>query len=185
MTFDMRNGVTEVHTKKAEPWRVTLVDTGPSTMTGGRLRRVKEYIGNERFCFTYGDGVSDVDVTKLIEFHESQDVSVTLTAVKPPGRFGGLTLKAGQSRIETFREKPEGDGSWINGGFFVVEPEAIDQVEGDATSWEREPLERMARAGRLAAYKHEGFWQPMDTLRDMNYLEGLWDSGKAPWKVWD
>lgn len=185
MTFDMRNGITEVHRDEAEPWRVTLIDTGPNTMTGGRLKRVRNYIGDERFCFTYGDGVSDVNVTELIKFHDSQGVSATLTATKPPGRFGGLTLKAGQSKIETFREKPDGDGSWINGGFFVVEPEAIDEIEGDATSWEREPLENLAGTGRLAAYRHEGFWQPMDTLRDMNYLQKLWDSGKAPWKVWD
>ena len=185
ITFDMKNDVTEVHHRTAEPWRVTLIDTGNATMTGGRLKRVRDYVGDESFCFTYGDGVSNVDITRLIEFHRSENSLVTLTAVKPPGRFGGLSLRKEQSRVEAFREKPDGDGSWINGGFFVVEPRAIDEIEGDQTSWEREPLEKIANRGQLSAYKHEGFWQPMDTLRDMNYLQELWDSGAAPWKVWD
>ncbi|MGQ0619149.1 MAG: glucose-1-phosphate cytidylyltransferase [Panacagrimonas sp.] len=185
VTFDMKNHVTHIHNKRSEPWKVTLVDTGEGTLTGGRLRRVREYIGKERFCFTYGDGVADVNITELIKFHESQKVLVTLTATRPPGRFGGITLRHGQHKIDSFREKPDGDGSWINGGYFVVEPEAIDEISGDSTTWEREPLENLAARGQLAAYQHTGFWQPMDTLRDMHYLQGLWDSGKAPWKVWD
>ncbi len=180
----MKNGVTQIHNKRSEPWKVTLVDTGEGTLTGGRLKRVREYIGKERFCFTYGDGVANVNITELVKFHESQKVIATLTATKPPGRFGGITLRAGQHKIDSFREKPDGDGAWINGGYFVLEPEAIDEIEGDQTTWEREPLENLANKGQLAAYQHTGFWQPMDTLRDMQYLQGLWDSGKAPWKIW-
>ena len=182
VTFDLSQNRMEVHQKHAEPWRVTLVDTGEDTMTGGRLRRVREYVGGEDFCFTYGDGVGDVDIGKLIEFHRAQKRLATVTAVQPPGRFGALDLRGGL--ITSFQEKPQGDGSWINGGFFVLSPKVIDHIEGDATIWERDPMERLARDRQLAAYVHNGFWQPMDTLRDKNQLEALWQSGKAPWKVW-
>lgn len=186
VTFDLAKRDTIIHTNHCEPWRVTLVDTGESTMTGGRLKRVREYIGDERFFFTYGDGLSDVDLNALLDFHESQDCLATVTAVQPPGRFGAFTLHDGQTRIERFREKPMGgaDGAWINGGFFVLEPEVIDYVDGDETVWEREPLERLASAGQLSAYRHEGFWHPMDTLRDKNVLEQYWASGRPQWKVW-
>jgi glucose-1-phosphate cytidylyltransferase len=184
VTFDVANNRMEVHNKRAEPWRITLVDTGDATMTGGRLKRVRDYLGDETFCFTYGDGVGDVDITRLIAFHREQKVLVTMTAVKPPGRFGAVSLESGQSRIDSFREKPSGDGTYVNGGFFVLEPGAIDQIAGDSTTWEREPLEALARSGNLAAYRHDGFWQPMDTLRDRKLLEDLWASGAAPWKVW-
>jgi glucose-1-phosphate cytidylyltransferase len=173
-----------VHENTAEPWSITLVDTGEGTMTGGRLKRVRDYIGNEAFCLTYGDGLSDVNITKLVEFHNSQGALATLTAVQPPGRFGAFTLAHDQTRITAFSEKPTGDGAWVNGGFFVLEPAAINYVAGDATVWEREPLERLAHEGRLTAYRHEGFWQPMDTLRDKQVLEDLWQSANPPWKVW-
>ncbi|MES2919214.1 MAG: glucose-1-phosphate cytidylyltransferase [Pseudomonadota bacterium] len=182
VTFDMANNKMEVHHASAEPWRVTLVDTGAETMTGGRLKRVAEYLGDEDFCFTYGDGVSDVDVGQLIEFHRSQGSLATVTSVQPPGRFGALDLQ--QGKISGFKEKPQGDGSWINGGFFVLSPRVIDYIRDDATTWEREPLERLASEGQLSGYIHHGFWQPMDTLRDKVMLEELWSSGKAPWKVW-
>jgi glucose-1-phosphate cytidylyltransferase len=168
-----------------EPWRVTLVDTGEKTLTGGRLRRVRDYLGDQPFCFTYGDGVGDINVTELIAFHRENGALVTVTATKPPGRFGSLFLAKNEHRIASFREKPDGDGGWINGGFFVVDPKAIDLIDGDNTTWEREPLERLARAGKLAACRHSGFWQPVDTLRGKDSLEGLWATGKAPWKVWD
>ncbi len=184
VTFDLAANSMEVHHSRVDPWKVTLVDTGLKTMTGGRLKRVREYIGDETFCFTYGDGVSDIDLHKLIDFHRQQGVLATLTAVQPPGRFGAFTLKEDETRITQFREKIKGDGAWINGGFFVVEPEAIDYVAEDLTSWEREPLERLAREGKLAAYRHEGFWQSMDTLRDKMYLEELWNSGDPPWRLW-
>jgi glucose-1-phosphate cytidylyltransferase len=184
VTFDVANNRMEVHNKRAEPWRITLVDTGDETMTGGRLRRVRDYLDDETFCFTYGDGVGDVDITRLIRFHREQKVLATMTAVKPPGRFGAIALEPGQYRIDSFREKPRGDGTFINGGFFVLEPGAIDHIAGDSTTWEKEPLETLARTGNLAAYPHEGFWQPMDTLRDRKLLEDLWASGAAPWKVW-
>jgi glucose-1-phosphate cytidylyltransferase len=184
VTFDVANNSMEVHNKRAEPWRITLVDTGDETMTGGRLRRVRDYLNGETFCFTYGDGVGDVDITRLIRFHREQKVLATMTAVKPPGRFGAIALEPGQHRIDSFREKPRGDGTFINGGFFVLEPDAIDTIAGDSTTWEKEPLEALARSGNLAAYAHEGFWQPMDTLRDRKLLEDLWASGSAPWKVW-
>ena len=182
VTFDLRENRMDVHHRHAEPWRVTLVDTGEETMTGGRLKRIREYVGEESFCFTYGDGLSDVKVPELIAFHQRQGKLATITAVQPPGRFGALDLQ--QNLITGFREKPQGDGGWINGGFFVLEPRALDAIEGDRTIWEREPLERLARDGQLAAFRHLGFWQPMDTLRDKLHLESLWASGKAPWKVW-
>ena len=183
VTFHMKLNSMEVHNKKAEPWQVTVVDTGESSMTGGRLRRVREYIGNDTFCFTYGDGVSDVDIKSLIAFHQQQGRQATLTAVQPPGRYGALQIESSGS-ISGFQEKPEGDGGWINGGFFVLEPEVIDRVEADETVWEQEPLKGLAGDGQLSAYHHNGFWQPMDTLRDRNLLEALWKADKAPWKVW-
>ena len=182
VTFDMQNNKMEVHQQSAEPWRVTLVDTGEKTMTGGRLKRVRSYLGNEDFCFTYGDGVSNVDITELVAFHRKQKKLATLTGIQPPGRFGVLNLK-GES-VASFEEKPHGEGAWINGGFFVLSPKVIDMIAGDATVWEREPMERLAHDGQLSAYLHPGFWHAMDTLRDRNHLEELWQSGKAPWKVW-
>jgi glucose-1-phosphate cytidylyltransferase len=183
ITFDMANNKMEVHQRNAESWKVTLVDTGEDTMTGGRLKRVSEYVKNEEsFCLTYGDGVSDVNITELIAFHKSQNVKATLTATIPPGRFGALDIKG--HMVKSFREKPQGDGSMINGGFFVLSPHVLDYLVNDQTIWEREPLERLAEDGDLAAFKHSGFWQPMDTLRDKQYLEQLWQSGEAPWKVW-
>ncbi|NJN29035.1 MAG: glucose-1-phosphate cytidylyltransferase [Synechococcales cyanobacterium RM1_1_8] len=184
VTFDMRFNQMNVHNGSAEPWRVTLVDTGETTMTGGRLRRVKEHIGPETFCFTYGDGVCDVNIANLIEFHRQSETLATLTAVQPPGRFGAIALSEGQDKIEHFREKPEGDGAWINGGYFVLEPEVIDLVEGDETIWEQEPLSKLAQMGQLTAYRHSGFWHPMDTLRDKQILEKLWKEGEASWKSW-
>jgi len=183
VTFDMSENHMEVHQRHAEPWRVTLVDTGQDTLTGGRLKRVREYVGDESFCFTYGDGVSDVDVRKLIRFHRSQRTVATLTAIQPPGRYGAVSIEG--VRVTRFAEKPTGDEAWINGGFFVLEPGALDYVEGDQTSWESDALARLARDGELKGYKHVGFWQAMDTLRDKNQLEELWQSGKAPWKVWE
>ena len=184
VTFDLRNNKMQVHQNGAEPWRVTLVDTGDGTMTGGRLKRVGHYLEGETFCFTYGDGVSDVNIAELIEFHRAEKALATLTAVQPPGRFGTFNLSQGQTRVSGFREKPRGDGAWVNGGFFVLEPRAIDYVEGDETVWEREPLQRLAQDGVLAAYKHYGFWHPMDTLRDKNVLEQMWALDSPPWKVW-
>lgn len=184
VTFDMRFNQMNIHSGNAEPWRVTLVDTGEKSMTGGRLKRVREHIGNETFCFTYGDGVSNIDISKLIEFHKEQQTLGTLTAVQPSGRFGAIVLGPEQTKITQFHEKPEGDGAWVNGGYFVLEPEVIDFVLDDSTVWEQEPLQKLADDGQLSAFKHEGFWQPMDTLKDKNYLEGLWQNGKAPWKVW-
>ena len=182
VTFDMQHNRTEIHQNNAEPWRVTLVDTGDSSMTGGRLKRVRQYLGDEDFCMTYGDGVGDVNITELIAFHRVEKRLATLTGTQPPGRFGALNLDG--TRVISFEEKPHGDGSWINGGFFVLSPKVIDYVENDTTIWERMPMERLAREGQLSAYLHQGFWQPMDTLRDKQHLEELWQSGKAPWKVW-
>lgn len=182
VTFDMLNNGMEVHQNNAEPWRVTLVDTGDETMTGGRLRRVREYVEDGDFCFTYGDGVSNVDVGALVAFHKDSGVKATLTAVQPPGRFGALNLDG--DRISSFLEKPVGDGGWVNGGFFVCSPAVLDYLGDDETIWERDPLERLAAENDLAAFFHHGFWQPMDTLRDKNHLEELWSSNKAPWKVW-
>lgn len=182
VTFDMARNQMEVHQRYVEPWRVTLVDTGPDTMTGGRLKRVRSYVGDDTFCFTYGDGVSDVPIDKLIAFHRSHGRPATITAIQPPGRYGALNIKANQ--VLNFQEKPDGDGAWINGGYFVLEPSVFDAIEGDSTSWEDGPLQRMAGKGDLMAFEHGGFWQPMDTLRDKNYLEELWAGGQAPWKVW-
>jgi glucose-1-phosphate cytidylyltransferase len=179
VTFDMENNRMEVHQASAEPWRVTLIDTGDNTMTGGRLTRVAAYVGQGDFCFTYGDGVADVDIGKLIEFHRSQGTLATVTSVQPPGRFGSLNIKDG--KITTFKEKPEGDGGWVNGGFFVLSPRVIDYIDDDSTTWERWPLEKLASEGQLSAYKHEGFWQCMDTLRDKNLLNKLIKNKKAPW----
>jgi len=185
VTFDMVQNKMEVHQNNAEPWRVTLVDTGLATMTGGRIKRVRPYIGDETFCLTYGDGVGNVDIEALIAFHYQEKGWVTLTAVQPPGRFGTFNLTEGQNKVSHFREKPQGDGAWISGGFFVVEPEIFDYIEGDDTVWEQAPLQRLAQEGRLAAYRHYGYWQPMDTLRDKNVLEQLWAAENTPWKIWE
>lgn len=184
VTFDMRNNKMEVHQKRAEPWTVTLVDTGESSMTGGRLNRVRKYIENdEAFCFTYGDGVGDIDISASIEFHKQHGKAATLTATFPPGRFGALDMK--QGRVLNFKEKPKGDGAMINGGFFVLSPKVLGYLGGDDTVWEQAPLQGLAEDGQLMAFEHHGFWQPMDTLRDKHLLEELWASGKAPWKKWD
>jgi glucose-1-phosphate cytidylyltransferase len=182
VTFDMAANRMEIHHNTAEPWRVTLVDTGEQTMTGGRLKRVRQYLLDEDFCFTYGDGVADVDLGALVRFHRSHGKAATVTAVQPPGRYGALDLQ--RDMVKGFVEKPHGDGGWINGGFFVLSPSVIDLIEGDATSWETGPLQSLAADGQLAAFMHRGFWQPMDTLREKNHLEDLWTSGHAPWKVW-
>jgi glucose-1-phosphate cytidylyltransferase len=183
VTYDMAHNKMEVHQFYAEPWKVTLVDTGEKTMTGGRLKRVADYVKDEEtFCLTYGDGLSDVNITELIAFHNAQNVKATLTATLPPGRFGALNMNG--NMVSSFREKPIGDDAMINGGFFVLSPKVIDYIDNDQIIWEREPLERFAKEGDLASFKHNGFWQPMDTLRDKIYLEELWQSGKAPWKVW-
>ena len=183
VTFDMRSNRMEVHQKRAEPWNVTLVDTGDDSMTGGRLLRVADYVRNdEAFCFTYGDGVSDVNISAAIDFHKSHGKAATLTATYPPGRFGALDIQGQQ--IKQFMEKPKGDGAMINGGFFVLSPQVLDYLENDFTVWEQQPLQRLAADGHLMAYEHHGFWQPMDTLRDKTFLEDLWASGKAPWKTW-
>ena len=182
VTFDMANNKMRVHQNSAEPWQVTLVDTGDATMTGGRLKRVQAYLGDEDFCFTYGDGVSDIDIGKLIAFHQAHGGHATLSAVQPPGRFGALNFEG--TRVTSFEEKPQGDGGWINGGFFVLSPKVFDYIADDTTIWERQPMERLARDGELQVFFHKGFWQPMDTLRDKNHLEELWASGKAPWKKW-
>ncbi|REL24180.1 glucose-1-phosphate cytidylyltransferase [Rhodohalobacter sp. SW132] len=183
VTFDMENNEMKVHHNKAEPWKVTLVNTGLNTMTGGRIKRVKELIGGEPFHLTYGDGVSNIDIGKLVDFHKSNDMLATLTAVQPPGRFGTFTLKKEQTVIKNFREKPKDDSAWVNGGFFVLEPKVIDYITDDSTVWEQEPLTRLANEGQLGAYRHHGFWQPMDTLRDKMYLESKWEEG-APWRIW-
>jgi glucose-1-phosphate cytidylyltransferase len=182
VTFDLTQNSMEVHRADVEPWRVTLLHTGDETMTGGRLKRARHAIGDETFCFAYGDCVSNIDVTRLVEFHREQRVLATLTAIQPPGRFGALALHG--DRIDTFREKPSGDGGWVNGGFFVLEPGIFEYIEGDDTVWEREPLEGLARDGELAAYKHTDYWQNMDSLRDKIVLEEQWESGKPGWKTW-
>ena len=183
VTFDMQKNEMEVHTRNAEPWKVTLVDTGDGTMTGGRLKRVRQYLCDEEaFCFTYGDGVSDVDIGEVIKFHAAHGKLATLTATQPPGRFGSLNLDG--NRVNSFQEKPQGDGAWINGGFFVLSPKVIEYIQDDATIWEKKPMEQLAHEGQMDAYFHQGFWQPMDTLRDKIHLEELWASGQAPWKTW-
>jgi glucose-1-phosphate cytidylyltransferase len=182
VTFDMATNGMEVHEKYAEPWRVTLVDTGDETMTGGRLKRVRKYLEDEPFCFTYGDGVSDVDISKLVAMHRRHGKRATVTAIQPPGRYGSLHIEG--SSVTSFQEKPAGDGAWINGGFFVLNPDVLDYIEGDTTSWEVGPLQRLAGEGELMVYQHTGFWQAMDTLRDQNQLEELWRHGNPPWKVW-
>jgi len=184
VTFDLRNNEMQVHNNGAEPWRVTLVDTGDGTMTGGRLKRVRDFIGDETFCFTYGDGVTNVNISDVIDFHKDQGTLATLTAVQPPGRFGAFKLGANENRIPSFKEKPEGDGAWINSGFFVLEPGVMEYIDDESISWEKQPMERLAAEGELAAFRHEGFWQPMDTLHDKKVLENLWQNGQAPWKIW-
>jgi glucose-1-phosphate cytidylyltransferase len=181
VTFDMGENEMKVHNRNAESWRVTLIDTGEATMTGGRLKRIAPYLTGD-FCMTYGDGVGDVDIGELIKTHEKHGKLATMSAMQPPGRFGSLELDG--STISSFLEKPKGEAGWINGGFFVLAPEVLDRIEGDATNWEQEPLESLAQDGELQAYFHSGFWQPMDTLRDKNMLEGLWSAGKAPWRLW-
>ncbi|NOI72308.1 glucose-1-phosphate cytidylyltransferase [Vibrio owensii] len=184
VTFDMKNNEMKVHRKRAEPWTVTLVDTGDSSMTGGRLGRVSDYLKDEEaFCFTYGDGVGDVDIAETIKFHKAHGKKATLTATYPPGRFGALDMQDGQ--VQSFKEKPKGDGAMINGGFFVLSPEVLNYIDGDDCVWEQYPLNQLAEDGELMAYEHHGFWQPMDTLRDKVYLEKLWQSDKAPWKIWE
>ena len=184
VTFDMNNNTMEVHNKRAEPWKVTLVDTGDHSMTGGRLRRIADYIKDEdEFCFTYGDGVGDIDISKSIQYHKSHGKLATLTATYPPGRFGALDISEGE--VKSFKEKPKGDGAMINGGFFVLSPKVLQYLNSDEDIWENEPLSSLATEGQLMAYEHTGFWQPMDTLRDKTKLEELWNSGKAPWKCWE
>lgn len=183
LTIDLADNRVEIHQSNSEAWKISLVDTGLSTMTGGRIKRVASYLGNEPFLLTYGDGVADIDIARLLEFHKTGGKLATVTVVRPLGRFGALHL-GGEGQVLSFQEKVEGNSSWINGGFFVLEPQVLDYLSGDETVWEREPLERLADEGQLSAFKHEGFWQPMDTLREKRLLEELWQSGKAPWKVW-
>jgi glucose-1-phosphate cytidylyltransferase len=183
-TYDLGRGTVEYHGSPPEAWRVSVIDTGDASMTGGRLRRVRRLVEDETFCLTYGDGVGDVDITGLLQFHRVEGRTATMTVVQPPGRFGAVNLAEGQKHIEHFMEKPTGDGSWINGGYFVMEPSVLDRIDGDDTVLEQEPLRGLARDGELSAYRHAGFWQPMDTLRDKNMLEELWAGGRAPWKVW-
>jgi len=183
LTLDLGANTQAIHQVRSEKWKVTLVDTGEHTLTGGRIKRVLPYVKDEEaFCLTYGDGVGDVDISKLVALHRREGRLATVTATQPPGRFGALRIEG--NKVSGFREKPDGDGGWINGGFFVCSPKVIDYIEGDSTTWEREPLERLAHDGQLSVHRHEGFWQPMDTLRDKNFLEELWKSGKAPWKTW-
>ncbi len=182
ITFDLASNSIEVHQRKAEPWRVTLVDTGEMTQTGGRIARVRDHI-DDTFCLTYGDGVSDIDINALIAFHKAQATAATVTAIQPAGRFGAIEIEG--NRIKSFLEKPQGDGRWISGGFFVCEPSVLELIAGDETVWERGPIETLARQGQLSVYKHLGFWAAMDTLRDKTFLEGLWSAGKPPWKVWE
>ena len=182
VTFDVQRNTMEIHQQRAEPWRVTLVNTGETTMTGGRLRRVRDYLRGGTFCFTYGDGVSDVDITALIAFHRSHGKKATVTAVQPPGRYGAVELSG--ATVTNFQEKPIGDGAWINGGFFVLEPSVLDMIEGDQTSWESTPLVQLVGEGELRAYRHTGFWQALDTMRDKVHLEELWSKGNPSWRVW-
>lgn len=182
VTFEFSDNKIEIHSRRAEPWRVTLVDTGLNTMTGGRLKRIRPFVEDQTFCMTYGDGLSDVNITELLALHYAQGTLATVTAVQPTARFGALDIV--NQRVQSFEEKPKGDGTWINGGFFVLDPKVFDYIENDSTIWERTPLERLAVEGQLSAFKHEGFWSAMDTLRDKMHLEELWASGNAPWKVW-
>lgn len=182
VTFDMASNTMEVHEKHVEPWRVTLVDTGENSMTGGRLRRVKDYVGNDTFCFTYGDGVSDIDIRKTLAAHKQAEKIATVTAIQPPGRYGALDIQG--NAVQRFQEKPAGDGAWINGGFFVLEPQVFDYLHSDEDAFEAKPLMQLAEDGQLNAYQHDGFWQAMDTLRDKNQLEFLWKNNEAPWKLW-
>jgi glucose-1-phosphate cytidylyltransferase len=183
VTIDLASNKINVHRNESEPWRVTLVDTGEGTMTGGRIKRIRPYVENEDFCLTYGDGVADVDVSALVEFHRKEGAHASLTAMQPPGRFGALSVSG--KRVVRFQEKPTGDNAWVNGGFFVCSPRVFDYIEGDDSVWEREPLERLSAEGQLATFFHRGFWQPVDTLRDRNHLQELWDGGQAPWQVWN
>lgn len=182
VTFDIKKNKMEVHEKFAEPWKITLIDTGLDTMTGGRLKRVQKYVDESTFCFTYGDGLSDINISKLIKFHRSKKKMATVTAVQQPGRFGRLNIKNG--RVVSFKEKPIGDGAWINGGFFVLKSDVFDYIKDDSIVWEKEPMEKLSMKNQLSAFKHDGFWYPIDTLREKNHLESLWNSRKAPWKVW-
>jgi glucose-1-phosphate cytidylyltransferase len=184
VTFDLAKDSVQVHRRSPDPWRVTLIDTGEETMTGGRIKRIREYLDHETFFLAYGDCLADVDMRKILEFHREQNALATLTAVQPQGRFGTFNLAEGETRISAYREKPRGDGAWINGGFFVLEPDAINYIDGEATVWEQEPMERLAQDHRLSAYRHQGFWHPMDTLRDKGVLDDFWKTGKAPWKIW-
>ena len=184
VTFDLRHNQMEIHKNGTEDWRVTLVQTGEKTMTGGRIKRVRDFLEDDIFCLTYGDGVTDLDINKLISFHREQKTLATLTAVQPPGRFGAFNLQRNKNLITSFKEKPQGDGAWINGGFFILDPKVIEYIDDDLTYWEREPMERLAHDEMLSAYRHYGYWQNMDTLRDKNVLEELWQSGRAPWKIW-
>jgi glucose-1-phosphate cytidylyltransferase len=185
VTYDFRNSQTTIHRNDAEPWRITCIETGEGTLTGGRLKRAGDHLDGDTFCMTYGDGVCDLNISNCIELHRQENALCTLTAVQPPGRFGAFTLTGGKANISQFHEKPLGDGSWINGGFFVMEPEVIDYIDGDQTSWESEPMKKLANEDKLFAYKHDGFWQSMDTLRDKMVLEEVWARGDAPWKLWE
>jgi glucose-1-phosphate cytidylyltransferase len=182
VTINLALNRVDLHQNHSEPWNITLVDTGENTLTGGRLKRIRRFVDNEDFCMTYGDGVANIDIGALLNFHRDERCLATVTAVRPPGRFGRLDLDG--KRARGFQEKPRGDGDWINGGFFVLSPSVIDRIEGDATLWEKEPLQQLAASGQLAAFRHDGFWQPMDTLRDKNLLDQLWADGTAPWKLW-
>lgn len=184
ITFDIQNNSFEVHRNSVDPWKVTLIDTGQKTMTGGRIKRIQEFVGGETFCMTYGDGVSDINITELIEFHRKQRTKATLTAIQPPGRYGVFNLEKDQNQILNFREKQWEGQAWINGGFFVLEPDVFDYIEGDDTIWEQYPMQQLSKEGQLSAFRHEGFWQNMDTLRDRMYLEKLWNQDTPPWKVW-
>ena len=186
VTFDMNKNQMQVHTRNAEPWKVTVVDTGEDTMTGGRLARVRSFVGDQTFCFTYGDGVADINIPELVKFHHQQETLVTMTAVQPPGRYGAITFRdENPASVHHFQEKPAGDGAWINGGFFVLQPAAMDYIrDGGATVWEQSPLQSLAAEGQLSAYRHRGFWRPMDTLRDRNQLQEMWEQGRAPWRMW-
>jgi len=184
ITFDLASGTTTTHSSEVDPWRVTVLDTGEGTMTGGRIKRAEDHLDDEPFFLTYGDCVAALDVTALLEFHRREGALVTLTAIQPPGRFGALVLDGDSERIERFHEKPDGDGGWVNGGFFVVDPKALEHIDGDSTAWEREPLERLSAEGQVAAYRHKGYWQNMDSLRDKMVLEEQWATGSPGWKIW-